>query len=138
MDNNKRNKRHWNNNPYKKENKNYSEKTADESVPERIILNTPTCPICSEPITDLASALTDPNTKEPIHFDCALNIVSKKENITANDKITYIGQGHFAVVHFDNPHDLRKFTIVKTIEWETKDQQPKWRTEISDSFSQIK
>lgn len=137
MDNNRRNKKHWNNNSFKKENKNFSDRN-DTSIPEKIILNTPICPICSEAITEISSALSDPNTKEPIHFDCAIKLISEKESLTPNEKITYIGQGRFGVVHFDNPHDLRKFTILRIIDWENKEQQPSWRTEISDQFSQIK
>ncbi len=96
------------------------------------------CPRCSQPITDLPSALADRNTGEPVHFDCVLQFLQNAEELKQNEKITYIGQGRFAVAYFENPHDLRKFTIVRIIEWEERDKIHEWRDTISGLFSQVK
>ncbi len=96
------------------------------------------CPRCSQPITDLPSALADKNTGEPVHFDCVLQFLQNAEELKQNEKITYIGQGRFAVTYFENPHDLRKFTIVRIIDWEEREKAYPWRDTISGLFSQIK
>lgn len=96
-----------------------------------------TCCKCGKPITDIISALADKKTDEPIHFDCVLEILNTEEKLQTNEKITYIGQGRFAVVYFPNIHDSRNFNIVRVIEWEAKDKKYSWRTELSEAFSQV-
>jgi len=72
-----------------------------------------------------------------VHFDCVLQFLQNTENLDPNEKITYIGQGRFGVVHFENPHDLRKFTIIRIIEWEERDKKYPWRAEIASLYSQV-
>lgn len=99
--------------------------------------NVRTCEFCSKPINDLSSAFMDKNTGGSIHFDCVLTRLQETEKLEANQKISYIGQGKFAVIYFENPHDLRKFTIVRTIEWEEHDAECEWRDNISGLYSTI-
>ena len=96
-----------------------------------------TCPICGKSIDDLASALADKRTGEPVHFDCVLEELQNRETLEENQQVTYIGQGRFAVVHFPNMQDTRKFSIVKIIEWEEKDKKFDWRQEIAGMYSQV-
>ena len=95
------------------------------------------CPICGKPIEDMSSAIADKTTGKPAHFDCIIEQLSKTETLGENDKVTYIGQGRFAVLHFDNPRDLKSFKIVKTIEWEPRDKKLDWRDEMSGLYSQV-
>ncbi len=94
------------------------------------------CPKCGEPITDIASALTDKASDSPMHFDCAMEEIQKNEKLSQNEKIAYIGHGRFGVLYFENPRDQRKFTIKKIIEWESKEDRADWRNEISSLYSQ--
>lgn len=94
------------------------------------------CPICSKVIEDLTSSLSDKNTGEPVHFDCAWNQAGKDITLKENEKFTYIGQGRFAVLYFPDIRDTRHFKIQKIVEWERSDSVPQWRTEISNLFSQ--
>ena len=93
--------------------------------------------MCGEPVTDIASALTDKNTGNPVHFDCALHQVEETETLGQNEKVAYIGQGRFGVLYFENPRDQRKFTIKKIIEWEDREKKSEWRDELSGLYSQI-
>lgn len=95
------------------------------------------CPKCGKLIDDLASALADRGTGNPVHFDCVLEELQKGETLGAQQQVTYIGQGRFAVVHFPNVHDTKKFSIVRIIEWEEKERKPDWRQEIAGMYSQI-
>ena len=96
------------------------------------------CPKCGQPVNDLTSAIPDKTTGNPMHFDCALEIVGEHENLGSGDKIVYIGQGRFGVVNFANPRDLKHFTIKKVIEWEEKDSRSPWRDRLSELYSQTK
>jgi len=96
------------------------------------------CAKCGEIITDLASSIADKSTGKPVHFDCVLNQIKESEPTGENDKIAYIGQGRFAVLHYDNIRDQRHFTIKKIIEWEDREQTSEWRSELSGLYSQIK
>ena len=97
------------------------------------------CEICGENINDISSAVSSKKTGNPVHFDCVLELLSKQENLGANDKLTYIGNGKFGILHFENVHDMRHFTIVKEIEWETRDsERGKWRDDMANLYSQVK
>lgn len=95
------------------------------------------CPICSEVITDMASAMTDKATGKPMHFECVMARLSETERLEHNEKICYIGQGRFGVLYFENPRDQKNFTIKKVIDWEEKDKRGPWRDELSGLFSQV-
>lgn len=96
------------------------------------------CPLCNQPITEIASAMTDKATGAPAHFDCVLSKVRESEKTGENEKISYIGQGRFAVLYYENPRDQRNFSIKKIIEWEDREKKSEWRSEISELYSKIK
>ncbi|MCR5763151.1 MAG: hypothetical protein K6G00_07200 [Treponema sp.] len=100
--------------------------------------NRPICEHCGLPIADLATAVEDKKSGNPIHFDCAVKILAEEENLAEGDRITYIGQGRFGVLYFANPHDMKHFTIKKIIEWEDKDKKPEWRDQMADLYSHVK
>ncbi len=95
------------------------------------------CPICGQPITDIASAIADKSTGQPVHFDCVLNQVKQSEPTGENEKVAYIGQGRFAVLYYENIRDQRHFTIKKIIEWEDREKPAEWRGELSGLYSKI-
>ena len=95
------------------------------------------CPVCGKRIDDMSSAIADTVSGNPSHFDCILEKINKSESLGTNEKIAYIGQGRFAVLHYENPHDARTFKIIKTIEWEPHDSDQEWRTEMSRLYSQV-
>ena len=95
------------------------------------------CPMCNQPITDLASSLADKTTGLPVHFDCALEKVKSAEPTGENEKVAYIGQGRFAVLSYENIRDQRHFTIKKIIEWEERDKKSEWRDEFSTLYSKV-
>lgn len=97
------------------------------------------CEICGETIEDIASSISNKNSGNPVHFDCVVSKLTETEKPGINEKIAYIGQGRFAVLHFENPHDQKHFTIRKTIEWEARDaERGEWRNEMAGLFSQVK
>lgn len=95
------------------------------------------CPICNAAITDIASAMSDKASGKPAHFECILEKVKSAEQIGENEKISYIGQGRFGVLYFENPRDQRHFTIKKIIEWEDREHKAEWRDELSGLYSKV-
>ena len=100
-------------------------------------ITTPDCKWCGKKITDIATAICEKESGQPVHFDCVLARISQMENLETNDSICYIGGGRFGVVHYNNPPDTKNFTIKKIIEWEIKDTNTNsdWRRPISEYFS---
>lgn len=95
------------------------------------------CAKCGEPITDLASAMSDRTSGEPIHFDCVMSELVRGENLRDGERVAYIGNGKFAVIKFESAHDYRHFKIIKTIEWESHDKPIAWRDEMASLYSQV-
>lgn len=109
-----------------------------EELPPLPKLPTPVCARCGQPIQDITSALADKGTGAPVHFDCVVEFLTGAENLGTNEKIVYIGQGRFAVMFFENPQDTKKFRIVRTIDWESRETKAEWRADIAGAFSQVK
>lgn len=114
------------------------EEIANQEAIKAMKAKSPECPMCHQPITELVTALADKESGEPVHFDCVLNKLQEQEKLLPGQKITYIGQGRFAVVYFPNVHDTRNFQIERIIEWEERDKKYEWRSEIAGLYSQVR
>ena len=94
------------------------------------------CIRCGLPITDAHSALSEKNTGEPVHFDCAITELAEQEKLETGDVLSYIGGGRFGIVHFNYGRgDHKNFTIKKILEWEDKEKKAQWRDAIADRYS---
>ena len=93
------------------------------------------CAWCDEPVKDMATAISDPSTGKPVHFDCVVNRIAGREPLETGDTVSYIGGGRFGIIHYNNPPDTRDFTIKKIFEWEKKEDRSEWRVVISDHYS---
>lgn len=133
-ENNKQRNFQFNHNNYENDNDLKEKQKAIQEIKARQIV----CPKCNQPITDIASAFRDKNSEAPIHFECAMEEVSKNEKLNQNEKIAYIGQGRFGVLYYENPRDQKHFKIKKIIEWEEREQKSPWRDELSELYSKVK
>lgn len=97
------------------------------------------CKLCGRVITDISTAMRESETSEDlVHFDCVLQKLAEKETLESGDKIAYIGQGRFGIIHMENPAASKKFTIKKIIDWESKEPRNPIRSEMADLYSTIK
>lgn len=133
-ENNKQRSFQFNHNNYENDNDLKEKQKAIQEIKARQIV----CPKCNQPITDIASAFRDKNSESPIHFECAMEEVSKNEKLNQNEKIAYIGQGRFGILYYENPRDQKHFKIKKIIEWEEREQKSPWRDELSELYSKVK
>ena len=98
-------------------------------------ITSPDCPWCGKPIKDIATAISDKESGNPVHFDCVLARIVEMEQLETNDSVCYIGGGRFGVIHYNNPPDMRDFTVKRILEWEVKEKNYEWRKPISEYFS---
>jgi len=103
--------------------------------PPAIALPTASCAWCGKPIKELSTAICDPESGKPVHFDCAINRIIEVEVLERGDTVSYIGGGRFGIVHYNNPPDTRDFRIKKILEWENRENRSEWRVAISDYFT---
>jgi hypothetical protein len=103
--------------------------------PPAISLPPASCAWCGKPIKDISTAIAEPDSGEPVHFDCVIDRIVERETLESGDTVSYIGGGRFGIVHYNNPPDIRDFTIKKIFEWEIKENRSEWRVKMSDHFS---
>jgi len=94
------------------------------------------CAWCEKPIKDISTAIADQETGNPVHFDCVIERIIKREQLESGETISYIGGGRFGIIHYNNPPDTRDFKIKRIFEWENKENRSEWRLTISDHFSE--
>ena len=144
-------KKHWNDkNNDRNKNSNKDKNTVNDNtlqenkkendfVLPKITLKTLECSYCKKPIEDLVSALSSRENGSPVHYECVIEKLKNEEKLEKDEKITYIGQGKFGIIHFENPLDTKHFTIRKTIEWEkAENEKSEWRKEITTLYTSIK
>ena len=103
--------------------------------PPALSMPAATCAWCEKPIKDIMTAICEPDSGKPVHFDCVINRIAEREILDSGDTVSYIGGGRFGVIHYNNPPDTRDFRIKKVFEWERKENHCEWRIAISDHFS---
>ncbi|MCX8014356.1 MAG: hypothetical protein N3A02_08725 [Rectinema sp.] len=90
----------------------------------------PLCEVCGKPVFDLVGAIASRESGAPIHFDCAIELLSKQEHLAADEKIIYIGSGCFAVcVQMPNG----KLEMRRKIRWEVSGTVAPWRKSMLSS-----
>ena len=103
--------------------------------PPALSLQPEPCVWCEKQIKDMSTAITDPITGKPAHFDCTISRIAERETLEKGDAVGYIGGGRFGVLHFSNPQNLKKFKIKKILEWEKNEGRSDWRVALCEHFS---
>ncbi len=103
---------------------------SQKSQAERPSQELKVCAVCGKPIFDLMGAIASREDGEPIHFDCALEILSKEERLAPDERLVYIGSGLFGVC-------VRtaggKLEIRRKIRWESAGTIQPWRKPMMSS-----
>jgi len=95
----------------------------------KALLQRPSCEICNKPINDITTAIAKPGSNLPIHFECALSIVSKELKPGNDEKIVYLGKGSFAAVEF-KAYRREKLVVRRQIAWENVEERGDWRIKL--------
>lgn len=95
------------------------------------------CALCEKPILDLTGAITDKETGQPVHFDCALERITAAETLEPGEKIAYLGSGSFGIVTQIEGRPEGAFTVKRRIQWEKEGEKKDWRKLLSSHISKI-
>jgi len=78
----------------------------------------------------MSSAIAEQKSGDPAHFDCVIKDLAKQETIKENEKIVYLGNGKFGIIHYDNNQN-KNFKILKEIDYEKREEYPPdWRNTL--------
>ena len=94
------------------------------------------CSYCQKPIYDLSTALADPESGGPVHFDCAFQRMADRESLAPGEKLVYIGSGAFAVVEFKDRGE-NAFTVKRRLAFEEEGKKQDWRRALSYRVSSL-
>lgn len=79
------------------------------------------CSVCGKNIESLTQAIGGPDKDQISHFDCILRRLEEEETLLEGQKISYIGNGSFALIEYKNKNYTGGFTVLKRIPIETKE-----------------
>ena len=105
-----------------------SRRRRNNDAPSRPAREYPTCPRCEKPIREVSSAIRDPETDKPLHFDCVLAELVEKETLAEGERISYLGNGSFGIINGQGKSN-RDFRIKRRIQYEEVGEV-EWRNEI--------
>ncbi|MGM0431249.1 MAG: hypothetical protein ACQEQU_00885 [Spirochaetota bacterium] len=90
------------------------------------------CTICGRPIDSISQAIGGPEKDQISHFDCILKQLREEEELKEGQKVSYIGNGNFAVVEYSNKNFTGGFTVIKRIPVENKDHNEQVKQLVSE------
>lgn len=90
----------------------------------------PSCPVCGEPVRELASALTHRQSGHPAHFDCILKELREANPLGPQEKICYLGGGVFGVLTWRVEGNPASFVIKRRIPYEDPRVRQAWKHEL--------
>ncbi|MFA5467751.1 MAG: hypothetical protein WC224_01680 [Sphaerochaetaceae bacterium] len=99
----------------KRKKRSSSQKRFDIAVPT-VNEPLPTCVLCGQVIDTIAQAICEGQEGRYSHFDCVLEKLTSQETLGENQKISYVGQGNFAIVE---KGEDGYYTLVKKIPYES-------------------
>lgn len=74
------------------------------------------CSICGKNITNVATALLDGSDGAIAHFDCIYDKLRDKYKLNDNERLSYVGNGTFAVIEDYREGQVYKFRIKERIQ----------------------
>jgi hypothetical protein len=89
-----------------------------------------TCAICGRPVRDAVAALAYGEDRVPAHFDCVLENMRATSNLGGDERVCYLGGGHFGVVQAPHGEGTLPFTIRDRVQYETGQERPAWRRDL--------
>ena len=103
--------------------------------PERPKREYDPCPLSGEPISDILTAIADPETGRPSNLESVLDKLRKTESLGPNERLAYIGRGEFGVVEESGNAKDKTVTVKRRIVYENTNQSYEWRRELSPGIS---
>ena len=98
---------------------------------KHIIEPKPICKLCNKVIENISSAIMEEDDYYS-HFDCVIHLLNSKYNIMPPDKISYVGQGNFAIMGIKHEGG---YYIKQKIQYETQERYKKMKEYVDSNMS---
>ena len=85
------------------------------------------CPICGKLVRDAVSALCYGEDRAPAHFDCVIERLRSQNALAEDERLCYLGGGHFGVVKSPQGEGKVPFSIRDRVQYEAGQERPDWR-----------
>jgi hypothetical protein len=85
------------------------------------------CPVCGEPVRELASALTHRQSGQPAHFDCIVKELREANPLGPQERLCYLGGGAFGVLTWRVEGNPASFVIKRRIPYEDPNVPREWK-----------
>lgn len=92
------------------------------------------CPLTGEPITNILTAIADPETGRPANFDGVVERLAASEELQPNEQICYLGRGSFGIL-VDDKGKKPRYYVRKRFQFEDEHEKYVWRRELSPGIS---
>jgi len=103
------------------------ERPQRESAAPRVV---PACPICGEPVREIASALTHRASGQPAHFDCIVKELRETNPLGPQERLCYLGGGTFGVLTWKIEGNPASFVIKRRIPYEDPRVPQVWKKQL--------
>jgi len=90
----------------------------------------PGCPVCGEPVRELASALTHRQSGRPAHFDCIVKELREANPLGPQERLCYLGGGTFGVLTWRVEGNPASFVIKRRIPYEDPHVPQEWKKQL--------
>ena len=98
-----------------------------EAQPSRVFAP---CPVCGEPVRELASALTHRQSGQPAHFDCIVKELREANPLGPQERLCYLGGGAFGVLTWRVEGNPASFVIKRRIPYEDPRIPQEWKKQL--------
>jgi hypothetical protein len=87
-----------------------------------------------EPISNILTAIADPETGRPANFDSVVQRLTEAEELQPNETVCYLGRGSFGIL-VDQKGKKPRYFVRKRIQFEDEHEKYTWRRELSPGIS---
>lgn len=95
------------------------------------------CPVCGEPVRELASALTHRSSGEPAHFDCIVKELREANPLGPQERLCYLGGGAFGVLTWRVEGNPASFVIKRRIPYEDPHAAAEWKRQLQEEAQSV-
>jgi hypothetical protein len=111
-----------------------NERPAKQTAAPRVF---PECPVCGEPVRELASALTHRQSGKPAHFDCVVKELREANPLGPQERLCYLGGGVFGVLIWKVEGNPASFVIKRRIPYEDPHAPQEWKRQLQEEAQSV-
>jgi hypothetical protein len=79
------------------------------------------CPLCNRPLNVTVTAIEHQESGNKAHFDCILNELKNRYQLSPKEEIMYLGSGSFGIIERVKGKSPLGFVIKKRFQYENRE-----------------